>query len=110
MLSTVLIISAYTALTAIVIFLAVYSSMYNWWKNPMGRVMNLSLIANGIVASGVAFRMFEEPMPGRILSSIGWILFTIAIVLRLRLLVATHKATTAELNARIKEESQMDHH
>lgn len=95
-LSFVLMICAYTALVAVVVFVAVYSKMYDWWASPMGRVMNLSLIANALVAGGIAIRFFEDQVPGRLLSIVGLIAFTVLLIWRLRLLISTAKKYPAK--------------
>ena len=88
MLRTVLMVSAYTALITIIFYLAAYSRMYDWWKSQLGIVMNASIIATGLIASGTAIR-FADGDIGRILSILGWFLFSMALMWRLGILIAT---------------------
>ena len=91
MLRVALMVTAYTAVVTIAIYLAVYSKMYDWWKNPLGRIMNFSLVANALTALGVAL-IFADDDFGRILSISGWIMFMVLLVMRLRLLLASGKS------------------
>ena len=87
MLRTVLMVSAYTALITIIFYLAAYSRMYDWWKNQLGIVMNASIVATGLIASGVALKFADDDI-GRILSILGWFLFSGALMWRLGILIA----------------------
>ena len=83
-------VTAYTAVVTIAIYLAVYSKMYDWWKNSLGRVMNFSLVANALIALGAALRFAGDDF-GLILTISGWIMFMVLLVMRLRLLLASGK-------------------
>ena len=62
--------------------------MYDWWKSQLGIVMNASIVATGLIASGTAIR-FADGDIGRILSILGWLLFSGALMWRLGILIAT---------------------
>lgn len=84
-------VSAYTAMVIVVIYLISYSYMFDWWKSSLGRAMNVSLIFSGIAAVGIVLR-FYNPAVGMVVSTIGWIGFSIAVLWRLRLLtIAYHQ-------------------
>lgn len=98
LLSILLTISAIVAVAVIVVFIAAYSSLFDWHKSPMGRVMNLSLAANGVVFAGLLFR-FTFPDIMVILMIVGMLVFSLAIILRLKLLIkAGQKAKQQEYN------------
>ena len=90
MLRVALMVTAYTAVVTIAIYLSVYSKMYDWWKNSLGRVMNFSLIATALIALGAALRFADDDF-GRILTISGCIMFMVLLVMRLRLLLASGK-------------------
>ena len=81
-------VTAYTAVVTIAIYLAVYSKMYDWWKSSLGRVMNFSLVATALIALGAALRFADDDF-GRILTISGWVMFMVSLVMRLRLLLAS---------------------
>lgn len=62
--------------------------MYDWWKSQLGIVMNASIVATGLIASGVAIRFADDEI-GRILSILGWLLFSGALMWRLGILITT---------------------
>ena len=84
-------VTAYTAVVTIAIYLAVYSKMYDWWKNSLGRIMNFSLVATALIALGAALRFADDDF-GRILTISGWVMFMVLLVMRLRLLLASGKS------------------
>lgn len=86
LLSILLTVSSITAVATVIVFIAAYSSMFDWHKSSMGRVMNLSLIANAVVFSGLLFR-FALPDVMVILMIVGMSIFSISVVLRLKLLI-----------------------
>ena len=88
MLRNVLMVSAYTAIITIIFYLAAYSRMYDWWKSQLGIVMNASIIATGLIASGTAIRFADDDF-GRILGILGWLLFSGALMWRLGILITT---------------------
>ena len=81
-------VTAYTAVVTIAIYLSVYSKMYDWWKSSLGRVMNFSLVATALIALGAALRFADDDF-GRILTISGWVMFMVSLVMRLRLLLAS---------------------
>ena len=90
MLELILTLSAYTAIVSVVTFIAIYSKMYDWHKNTLGRIMNLSLLANAVVAVGSIVRV-DHPDMGMIIATGGWAAFSILLVWRLRLLIVSTK-------------------
>ena len=62
--------------------------MYDWWKSQLGIVMNASIIATGLIASGTAIRFADDDF-GRILGILGWLLFSGALMWRLGILITT---------------------
>ena len=54
----------------------------------MGIVMNASIVATGLIASNTAIRFADDDI-GRILSILGWLLFSGALMWRLGILIAT---------------------
>ena len=90
MLELILTLSAYTAIISVVTFIAIYSKMYDWHRHPMGRVMNFSLLSAATVALGGIIRTYDVET-GMIISSGAWILFSILLVWRLRLLIVSTK-------------------
>ena len=102
MLRVALMVTAYTAVVTIAIYLAVYSKMYDWWKNSLGRVMNFSLVATSLIALGAALRFADDDF-GRILTISGWIMFTVLLVMRLRLLLASGKSRQRNVTGQVDE-------
>ena len=97
LLSIFLTITAIVAVAVVVVFIAAYSSMFDWHKSPMGRVMNLSLFANALVFSGLLFR-FALPDVMVILMIVGMVIFSTAIVFRLKLLIKAGQQAKSEYN------------
>ena len=90
MLELILTLSAYTAIISVVTFIAIYSKMYDWHRHPMGRVMNFSLMSAALVAVGGIVRTYDAEV-GMVLSSGAWVVFSILLVWRLRLLIVSTK-------------------
>lgn len=90
MLELILTLSAYTAIVSVVTFIAVYSKMYDWHRHPMGRVMNFSLMSAALVAIGEIVRTYGHEV-GMVLSSGAWVVFSILLVWRMRLLIVSTK-------------------
>lgn len=92
-----LIVIAYTSLVSIAVYLIAYSRLYDWWKNSLGRVMNLSLISIALIAVGVIVANAGSPL-GLVINSIGWVTFIILLIWRLVILLtfAKKRRTTVQ--------------
>ena len=86
MFQTLLYIAAFASVISVVVFIVVYSTMYDWHKSPIGRVMNASLIAVSIAALGIVLRDISPDL-GRIVSMFGWGTFAALTIWGLRILV-----------------------
>lgn len=89
--------AAYTAILAVVVFIFMYSKIYDWHKSPMGRVMNLSLVSNAIVALGVGLIKINPDL-AILLGSVGLTAFAILLMMRLRLLIDSAKDRDFRIN------------
>lgn len=89
--------SAWAAIVTIVLFISVYSKTYNWYRHRLGLVMNASLISVAIVAIGGIVRSHYELL-GTVMASGGWIIFSILLAWRLRLLIESSKEREKELD------------
>lgn len=98
--SNALMIITYTSIVVTVVYLIIYSKMYSWWRHRLGLVMNLSIISVGVIAVGVASRLFSYET-GNIIAIVGWCAYTGLLTWRLRLLTDYAKARRKE---------QDDHH
>lgn len=88
---TILTVAAYTAIVVSLMYLVVYSKMFDWHRSTLGRVMNLSIVSNAIVAVGtVSHTIFMDDQLGRIISFVGWLFFSVLLLWRLRILVYSY--------------------
>ena len=88
---TILTIAAYTAIVVSLMYLVVYTKMFDWYRSTLGRVMNLSIVSVAIIAVGTVSRtIFMDDQLGRIISFVGWLFFSVLLLLRLRILVYSY--------------------
>ena len=88
---TVLTVAAYTAIVVSIMYLVVYTKMFDWHRSTLGRVMNLSIVSAVIIAVGTVSRtVFMDDQIGKIISSVGWIFFSVLLLWRLRILVYSY--------------------
>lgn len=88
-------LTAYTAIVVVVVFIVVYSAMFDWHRHPMGRLMNFSLMSVAIVAAGIIIRNYSDSV-GMLISAAGWGVFSLLLILRLRVLIASKSKTSKE--------------
>ena len=96
MLRSILMVVAYTSIITVSTYLVIYSALYDWWKSALGIVLNSSLISVALVAAGAAIRFADDDL-GRVLSIVGWLLFNVFLVARLRLFFVAYKKRQQEL-------------
>lgn len=85
---TILTVSAYTAIVVAVVYLIIYTRMFDWYKSSLGRVMNFSIISTIFIALGVVSRSFiPDEQVGRVISSAGWLVFSGLLMWRTRILI-----------------------
>ena len=88
---TILTVAAYTAIVVTLIYLVVYTKMFDWHRSTLGRVMNLSLVSVVLIAVGTVSRtIFMDDQLGRIISFVGWLFFSVLLLWRLRILVYSY--------------------
>ena len=88
---TILTIAAYTAIVVSLMYLVVYTKMFDWYRSTLGRVMNLSIVSVAIIAVGTVSRtIFMDDQLGRIISFVGWLFFSVLLLWRLRILVYSY--------------------
>ena len=88
---TILTVAAYTAIVVTLIYLVVYTKMFDWHRSTLGRVMNLSLVSVVLIAVGTVSRtIFMDYQIGRIISFVGWLFFSVLLLWRLRILVYSY--------------------
>lgn len=88
---TILTVAAYTAIVVSLMYLVVYTKMFDWYRSTLGRVMNLSIVSVAIIAVGtVARTIFMDDQLGRIISFVGWLFFSVLLLWRLRILVYSY--------------------
>ena len=88
---TILTIAAYTAIVVSIMYLVVYTKMFDWHRSTLGRVMNLSIVSAAIIAVGtVARTIFMDDRIGMIISFVGWLFFSVLLLWRLRILVYSY--------------------
>ena len=88
---TILTVAAYTAIVVSIMYLVVYTKMFDWYRSTLGRVMNLSIVSAAIIAVGTVSRtiVMDEQL-GRIISFVGWLFFSVLLLWRLRILVYSY--------------------
>ena len=88
---TILTVAAYTAIVVSLMYLVVYTKMFDWYRSTLGRVMNLSIVSVAIIAVGTVSRtIFMDDQRGRIISFVGWLFFSVLLLWRLRILVYSY--------------------
>ena len=88
---TILTVAAYTAIVVSLMYLVVYTKMFDWHMSTLGRVMNLSIVSAVLIAMGTVSRtIFMDDQLGRIISSVGWLFFSVLLLWRLRILVYSY--------------------
>ena len=88
---TILTVAAYTAIVVSIMYLVVYTKMFDWHRSTLGRVMNLSIVSVVIIAAGTVSRtVFMDEQLGRIISFVGWLFFSVLLLWRLRILVCSY--------------------
>ena len=108
MLSFILMLSAYTASITTIIYLTAYSRLYSWWRSPLGRVMNLSLVSLILIAIGGPLRFFDNLTLGSIIGIVGWVSITVLLILRLGILTSTARIRRKELKDKFEEDYRLD--
>ena len=87
----ILTIAAYTAIVVSLMYLVVYTKMFDWYRSTLGRVMNLSIVSVAIIAVGTVSRtIFMDDQLGRIISFVGWLFYSVLLLWRLRILVYSY--------------------
>ena len=87
----ILTVAAYTAIVVSLIYLVVYTKMFDWYRSTLGRVMNLSIVSVAIIAVGTVSRtIFMDDQLGRIISFVGWLFFSVLLLWRLIILVYSY--------------------
>ena len=88
---TILTVAAYTAIVVSLMYLVVYTKMFDWYRSTLGRVMNLSIVSVAIIAVGTVSRtIFMDDQLGMIISFVGWLFFSVLLLWRLRILVYSY--------------------
>lgn len=88
---TSLSIAAYTGIVAIVIYLIVHATMFDWYKSKFGLAMNLTLVATALIGFGSVSRsVLENENIGRYISVFGWIALIVILLFRIHLLVKSY--------------------
>lgn len=103
---TILTVAAYTAIVVSIMYLVVYTKMFDWHRSTLGRVMNLSIVSAAIIAVGTVSRtVLMDDQIGKIISSVGWIFFSVLLLWRLRILVYSYN----RINQRRLQDVDKDH-
>ena len=98
--SNAIIVSAGLAVAAATVaYLVAYSSLYDWHKSPLGRVMSASLLGAALFALGVVLAT-SAPFVGAIVAAVGAVAYVAALAARWSILRATAaRQRAARLNA-----------